>query len=100
MSKHQIREKLSIPVSCSLVVADGKRGLVYIGHQKVISVIKLNNEGNIEWRNDLNLLNNVTRLSLNCDSSLLAVTFLGPSVLIYSAASISKNVSSLNISFH
>lgn len=94
-SKHQLSEKLLVPVNCSLVAADGKRGLLYIGHEKIITVLKIGNEGNIELRIDLNLPDNITRLSLNCDFSLLAVTLFGPSVLIYSAALLSKNVSNI-----
>ncbi|XP_033227685.1 nuclear pore complex protein Nup214-like isoform X2 [Belonocnema kinseyi] len=92
-SIHQISENFtSVPTSCNLVAADGKRGLLYVGHKNKITVLKLGNEANIEWKIDLQLPDIISRLSLSCDFSYLAVTLSAPAVLIYSAAALSKNV--------
>ena len=96
-SIHQISESFtSVPLNCNLVAADGKRGLLYVGHKNKITVLKLGNETNIEWKIDLVLPDIVSKLSLSCDFSYLAVTLSAPVVLIYSAASLSRNVSISN----
>ena len=87
-------EFASIPVSSSLIATDSKRGLLYIGHEKKLFVIKPDAESNPEWKLGIDLPDNVCRIALSCDCSFLAVTFSHPAAIIYDANTIHRHVSS------
>ncbi|XP_012252993.2 nuclear pore complex protein Nup214 [Athalia rosae] len=75
----------SVPASCSLVVVDGKRGLLYTSCENQIIVLKSGDNADKHWRKEYVLPANITRLALNCDCSFLAVTFHHPTAYIYNA---------------
>ncbi|XP_066588198.1 nuclear pore complex protein Nup214 isoform X2 [Prorops nasuta] len=90
---HQILDSFTvIPPACNLIVADVCRGLLYIGHNNKLTVLKPgNDEESTEWKLEHNLPVNISQLALNCDCSYLAVTSQSPIVLIYDVTSLSKN---------
>ncbi|XP_076233490.1 nuclear pore complex protein Nup214 [Calliopsis andreniformis] len=73
----------SIPVACNLLVADKKRGLLYVGQNNKILIIKPGEDSDPEWKIEIELSIVVSKLTISCDCSYLAVVPHGPSVLIY-----------------
>lgn len=63
-----------------------------MGHENKLLVVKPGNDSNPEWKIELDLPDRACRVQMSCDCSFLAVTFTGPSALIYDASSISKHV--------
>ncbi|KOX79380.1 hypothetical protein WN51_09218 [Melipona quadrifasciata] len=82
---------ISIPTACSLLAADKKRGLLYAGQNNKIIILKPGDDTNPEWKIEFNLSLVVSKLTLNCDCSYLAVAFHEPMVLIYDAQALTKN---------
>ncbi|XP_024942691.1 nuclear pore complex protein Nup214 isoform X2 [Cephus cinctus] len=80
----------TIPTSCSLVAADGKRGLLYVAWSNKITILKPGIDGT-ERKLEHAFPNTISRITLNCDCSYLAVTFSQPAASIYNAASLVKN---------
>ncbi|XP_072743654.1 uncharacterized protein Nup214 [Anoplolepis gracilipes] len=87
-----------IPAACNLLVADKKRGLLYIGHDDKITVLKPAEENNAEWKIELQLPDVISKIAINCDYNYIAVAVaLKPTILIYDAHSLARN--SLNLLF-
>ncbi|XP_057327879.1 nuclear pore complex protein Nup214 [Microplitis mediator] len=87
----QVYESIKqIPSACNLIVADAKRGLLYTATDDKLTVQKSDSSSN-DWRLDYKLPYPVSRLSMSCDYSYLAVTFNRSTAHIYSASSLSKN---------
>ncbi|GAB1869348.1 Nuclear pore complex protein Nup214 [Camponotus japonicus] len=81
-----------IPAACNLLVADKKRGLLYIGHDDKITVLKPAEENNAEWKIELQLPSVVSKIAINCDYNYIAVAVaLKPTILIYDAHSLARN---------
>ncbi|XP_032676311.1 nuclear pore complex protein Nup214-like isoform X3 [Odontomachus brunneus] len=89
----QICDGLSqIPNACNLLVADKKRGLLYIGHNDKITVLKPAEENSAEWKIELQLPGTISKIAINCDYRYVAVTIAQkPSILIYAAYSLARN---------
>lgn len=82
-----------IPPVCSLLVADKKRGLLYIGHDDRITVLKPAEENNPEWKIELQLPGIISKIAINCDYNYIAIAVaLKPTILIYDAHSLARNV--------
>ncbi|XP_034934522.1 nuclear pore complex protein Nup214 [Chelonus insularis] len=79
----------NIPISCNLILADSKRGLIYTAYENKLTVFKSNLSN--DWRLDHNLPSVISRLSISCDCSYVGITFNSPTAHIYKASSISKN---------
>ncbi|XP_050465636.1 nuclear pore complex protein Nup214 [Cataglyphis hispanica] len=85
-----------IPIACNLLVADKKRGLLYIGHDDKITILKPAEENNAEWKIELQLPSVISKIAINCDCNYIAVAVaLKPTILIYDAHSLARN--SLNL---
>ncbi|XP_011708359.1 PREDICTED: nuclear pore complex protein Nup214 isoform X1 [Wasmannia auropunctata] len=85
-----------IPAACNLLVADKKRGLLYIGHDDKITVLKPVEENSAEWKIELQLPGVISKIAINCDYNYIAIGIaLKPTVLIYDAHSLARN--SLNL---
>lgn len=82
----------SIPTACSLLVTDKKRGLLYIGQNNKIIMLKPGEDNDPEWKVEFNIPVAVSKLTLNCDCSYLAVAAHGSIILIYDAQALTKNV--------
>lgn len=82
----------SVPAACSLVAVDSKRGLIYTACDNKITVLKSGDNVDKEWRKEYILPAKVSRLSLNCDCSLLAIALHCPTAYIYNAASFTQQV--------
>ncbi|XP_070169828.1 nuclear pore complex protein Nup214 [Polyergus mexicanus] len=81
-----------IPIACNLLVADKKRGLLYIGHDDKIIVLKPAEENNAEWKIELQLPGVISKIAINCDYNYIAVAVaLKPTILIYDAHSLARN---------
>ncbi|KAM0728591.1 Nuclear pore complex protein Nup214 [Formica fusca] len=81
-----------IPIACNLLVADKKRGLLYIGHDDKITVLKPAEENNAEWKIELQLPGVISKIAINCDYNYIAVAVaLKPTILIYDAYSLARN---------
>ncbi|XP_008555591.3 nuclear pore complex protein Nup214 [Microplitis demolitor] len=80
----------NIPSACNLIVADAKRGLLYTATDDKLTIRKSDSNSN-DWRLDHKLPYPVSRLSMSCDYSYLAVTFNRSTAHIYSASSLAKN---------
>ncbi|XP_046612057.1 nuclear pore complex protein Nup214 isoform X1 [Neodiprion virginianus] len=78
----------SIPVACSLIAVDGKRGLIYTACDHKIIVLKSGHSLDKEWRKEFVMPAKVTCLAFNCNCSYLAVVFDSPTAYIYNAASV------------
>ncbi|XP_046739282.1 nuclear pore complex protein Nup214-like [Diprion similis] len=78
----------SIPVACSLVAIDGKRGLIYTACDQKITALKSGDNPDKEWKKEFVLPAKVTRIAFNCDCSFLAIVFDSPTAYIYNAASV------------
>lgn len=84
-----------IPPVCGLLVADKKRGLLYIGHDDRITVLKPAEENNPEWKIELQLPGIISKIAINCDYNYIAIAVaLKPTILIYDAHSLARNVCS------
>ncbi|XP_078045494.1 nuclear pore complex protein Nup214 [Augochlora pura] len=81
----------SVPVACSLITADKKRGLLYAGQNNKIVVLKPGEDSDPEWKFEVETTIIICKLMLNCDCSYLAVVPQGPSVLIYNVQALSKS---------
>ena len=81
----------STPTACSLLAADKKRGLLYAGQNNKIIILKPGEDSDPEWKIEFNVPLVVSKLTLNCDCTYLAVAH-GPMVLIYDAEALTKNV--------
>ncbi|XP_018396012.1 PREDICTED: nuclear pore complex protein Nup214 [Cyphomyrmex costatus] len=85
-----------IPPACNLLVADKKRGLLYIGHGDKITVLKPAEENSAEWKIELQFPGVISKIAINCDYNYIAIGIaLKPTVLIYDAYSLARN--SLNL---
>ncbi|XP_011866102.1 PREDICTED: nuclear pore complex protein Nup214 isoform X2 [Vollenhovia emeryi] len=85
-----------IPAACSLLAADKKRGLLYVGHDDKVTVLKPADESNAEWQIELQLPGVISKIAINCDYNYIAIGIaLKPTVLIYDAHSLARN--SLNL---
>lgn len=74
-------------------MADKKRGLLYIGHNDKITVLKPAEENSAEWKIELQLPGTISKIAINCDYRYVAVTIAQkPSILIYAAYSLARNV--------
>nr|XP_033326444.1 nuclear pore complex protein Nup214 isoform X1 [Megalopta genalis] len=80
----------TVPIACSLVTVDKKRGLLYVGQNNKIVVLKPGEDSDPEWKIELETTVIICKLILNCDCSYLAVVPQGPSVLIYDVQALSK----------
>ncbi|XP_014214367.1 nuclear pore complex protein Nup214 [Copidosoma floridanum] len=80
-----------IPTASSIIAADGKRGLLYIGHEKKLIVVRPGPGSIPEWRLELDLPLTACRVEINCDYTYLAVTLNEPMAIIYDAGSIMKH---------
>ncbi|XP_033300665.1 nuclear pore complex protein Nup214 [Bombus bifarius] len=80
----------SIPTACSLLAADKRRGLLYAGQNNKIIILKPGEDSDPEWKIEFNVPLVVSKLTLNCDCTYLAVAH-GPMVLIYDAEALTKN---------
>ena len=80
----------STPTACSLLAADKKRGLLYAGQNNKIIILKPGEDSDPEWKIEFNVPVVVSKLTLNCDCTYLAVAH-GPMVLIYDAEALTKN---------
>ncbi|XP_011142327.1 nuclear pore complex protein Nup214 isoform X2 [Harpegnathos saltator] len=81
-----------IPAACSLLVADKKRGLLYIGHNDKISVLKPTKENSAEWKTELQLPGIISKIAINCDYRYIAIAIaMKPTILIYAAYSLIRN---------
>ncbi|XP_058804767.1 nuclear pore complex protein Nup214-like [Phymastichus coffea] len=80
-----------LPVRSNLMAADTKHGLLYIGHDYRLIVVKPGNDSNAEWKLELKIPGVAEHVQISCDCSFLAVTFLGASATIYDTSSISKH---------
>lgn len=83
---------ISIPTACSLLAADKKRGLLYAGQNNKIIILKPGDDTDPEWKIEFNVPLVISKLTLNCDCSYLAVTSHEPMILIYDAQALTKNV--------
>lgn len=81
----------NIPFACSLIVADGKRGLLYIGHNNKLTVLKYNGDLDSRCVIDYDLPQTISKLSISCDFSFLGITFNKSTAYIYNANLLSKN---------
>lgn len=82
-----------IPVACNLLVADKKRGLLYIGHDDKVTVLKPAEENSAEWKLELQLPGVISKIAINCDCNYIAIGIaLKPTILIYDAHSLARNV--------
>ncbi|XP_003699889.2 nuclear pore complex protein Nup214 [Megachile rotundata] len=81
----------SIPIACSLVTADKRRGLLYVGQDDKIIILKPGEDSDPEWKLKLNMPIPISKLMLNCDCSYLAVAPHGPLILIYDAQALITN---------
>lgn len=83
----------SIPAACNLLVADRKRGLLYIGHNDKITILKPAEENNPEWKTEVQLPGIISKIAINCDCSYIAVAIAQkPTILMYDAHSLARNV--------
>ncbi|RLU23140.1 hypothetical protein DMN91_005418 [Ooceraea biroi] len=84
--------KSPISAACNLLVADKKRGLLYIGHDDRITVLKPAGENNAEWKIELPLPGAISKIAINCDYNYVAVAIAQkPTILIYDAQSLARN---------
>ncbi|XP_029046237.2 nuclear pore complex protein Nup214 isoform X1 [Osmia bicornis bicornis] len=81
----------SVPIACSLLTADKKRGLLYVGQSNKIIVLKPGEDNEPEWKLELNIAVAVSKLMVNCDCSYLAVAPHGPLILIYDVQALVAN---------
>ncbi|CAD1469021.1 unnamed protein product, partial [Heterotrigona itama] len=81
---------ISIPTACSLLAADKKRGLLYAGQNNKIIILKPD-DTDPEWKIEFNIPLVVSKLTLNCDCSYLAVASHEPMILIYDAQALITN---------
>ncbi|XP_018365417.1 PREDICTED: nuclear pore complex protein Nup214 [Trachymyrmex cornetzi] len=80
------------PAACNLLVADKKRGLLYIGHDDKVTVLKPAEENSAEWKIELQLPGVISKIAINCDYNYIAIGIaLKPTVLIYDAHSLARN---------
>lgn len=82
----------SISLACSLLAADKRRGLLYIGQHNKIIILKPGESSDPEWRIEVEIPVSISKLMLSCDCSYLAVVPHGPSVLIYDVHALVKSV--------
>ncbi|KAK9306274.1 hypothetical protein QLX08_002997 [Tetragonisca angustula] len=82
---------ISIPTACSLLAADKKRGLLYAGQNNKIIILKPGDDTDPKWKIEFNVPLVVSKLTLNCDCSYLAIASHEPMVLIYDAQALIKN---------
>ncbi|XP_014468892.1 PREDICTED: nuclear pore complex protein Nup214-like isoform X2 [Dinoponera quadriceps] len=81
-----------IPAASSLLVADKKRGLLYIGHNDKITVLKPAEENNAGWKTELQLPGIISKIAINCDYRYVAIAIaMKPTILIYAAYSLARN---------
>ncbi|XP_025988646.1 nuclear pore complex protein Nup214 isoform X1 [Solenopsis invicta] len=89
---YDLKTPAYIPPACNLLVADKKRGLLYIGHDDKVTVLKPEEENNAEWRIELQLPGVISKIAINCDYNYIAIGIaLKPTVLIYDAHSLVRN---------
>ncbi|XP_043254325.1 nuclear pore complex protein Nup214-like [Colletes gigas] len=81
----------SIPIACSLLVADKKRGLLYIGQDNKINILKPGEDSDPEWSIEVQIPVAISKLTLSCDCSYLAVAPHRPSILIYNAQALVRS---------
>ncbi|XP_076673706.1 nuclear pore complex protein Nup214 isoform X2 [Andrena cerasifolii] len=81
----------SISLACSLLAADKRRGLLYIGQHNKIIILKPGESSDPEWRIEFEIPVSISKLMLSCDCSYLAVVPHGPSVLIYDVHALVKS---------
>ncbi|KAK0179797.1 hypothetical protein PV327_005515 [Microctonus hyperodae] len=81
----------NIPIACSLIVSDGKRGLLYIGYKNKLTVLKYNGDSDSRCVIDYDLPQTISKLSISCDYSFLGITFNKSTAYIYNANLLSKN---------
>ncbi|XP_029158302.1 LOW QUALITY PROTEIN: nuclear pore complex protein Nup214 [Nylanderia fulva] len=85
-----------IPTACNLLVADKKRGLLYVGHDDKITVLKPAEENNAKWKIELQLPGVISKIAINCDYNYIAVAVaLKPTIFIYDANSLVRNILNL-----
>ncbi|KAF3425213.1 hypothetical protein E2986_06716 [Frieseomelitta varia] len=82
---------ISIPTACSLLAADKKTGLLYAGQNNKIIILKPGDDTDPKWKIEFNVPVIVSKLTLNCDCSYLAIASHEPMVLIYDAQALIKN---------
>lgn len=74
-------------------MTDKKRGLLYIGHNDKVTVLKPAEENRAEWKIELQLPGVVSKMAINCDYSYIAIAVaLKPTILIYDVYSLVRNV--------
>ncbi|KAF7996982.1 hypothetical protein HCN44_005259 [Aphidius gifuensis] len=82
----------NIPFGCNLIASDDKRGLLYIGNNNKLMVVKCHDNGtNENWKHEHQLPQQIARISLSCDNTYIGVTFSRSTAQIFSASSITKN---------
>ncbi|KAK2586342.1 hypothetical protein KPH14_010634 [Odynerus spinipes] len=81
----------SIPIACSLVAVDKKRGLLYVAHENKLTILVSGSEIDTEHKIEISLPFFISKISFSCDYSYLAVTPLEPKVLIYDACAFIKH---------
>ena len=74
------------------MAADKKRGLLYAGQNNKIIILKPGDDTDPKWKIEFNVPLVVSKLTLNCDCSYLAIASHEPMVLIYDAQALIKNV--------
>lgn len=80
-----------MPFACSLIASDGKRGLLYIGNDNKLTILKCNAEEDKNWKHEHHLSQQIARISLSCDNTYLGVTFSRSTAQIFNANSLTKN---------
>lgn len=83
----------SIPIACSLLAADKKRGLLYIGQNNRLLILKPGEDSDPEWKIEVEISIIVSKLMLSCDCSYLAIIPHGPFVLVYDVQALVRGVS-------
>ncbi|XP_076654538.1 nuclear pore complex protein Nup214 isoform X2 [Halictus rubicundus] len=81
----------SVPIACSLITADKKRGLLYVGQGNKIFVLKPGEDSDPEWKIEVETTTIICKLMLSCDCSYLAVVPQGPFVLIYDVQALTRS---------
>ncbi|XP_076285029.1 nuclear pore complex protein Nup214 isoform X2 [Lasioglossum baleicum] len=81
----------SVPIACSLITADKKRGLLYVGQKNKIFVLKPGEDSNPEWKIEVETSIIICKLLLSCDCSYLAVVPQGPFILIYDVQALTRS---------
>ncbi|XP_012277239.1 nuclear pore complex protein Nup214 [Orussus abietinus] len=82
--------QVTVSPACSLLAADGKRGLLYVAYDNKITVLKGGSHSELEQKVEHVLPNTICKISLSCDCNYIAVTLLRPAAFIYNASSFVK----------